>query len=137
MDFSQFFDSRRWRRRDEPIPYRRVGEGTKLYLNGDFDMVQSTYAGGTSARSDDKGYGRSNGDRDVSQMAAEKMRDGVKTAEDAASRMMEQGRQVGEGMQQVAGNFRGAVDQSLRDQPMATLAVAGIVGFVLGAIWKS
>lgn len=40
-------------------------------------------------------------------------------------------------MSQVVGNFRGAVNKSLRDQPMATLAMAGIAGFVLGAIWKS
>jgi ElaB/YqjD/DUF883 family membrane-anchored ribosome-binding protein len=70
-------------------------------------------------------------------MAADKVRDGVRTAEDAANRVMEQGRQVSEGMSQVAGNFRTAVDRSLKDQPMATLAMAGIVGFVLGAIWKS
>lgn len=92
---------------------------------------------GSQIRSDDKGYGRTTSTQDLSQAASEKMRDGMKTAEDTANRMLEQGRQVGEGMSQVAGNLRGAVDQSLRDQPMATLAMAGIVGFVLGAIWKS
>jgi ElaB/YqjD/DUF883 family membrane-anchored ribosome-binding protein len=40
-------------------------------------------------------------------------------------------------MQEVAGNFKGALDKSIKDQPMATLATAAIVGFVLGAIWKS
>jgi hypothetical protein len=30
-----------------------------------------------------------------------------------------------------------AVDRSLKDQPMATLAMAAVVGFVIGAIWKS
>lgn len=99
-------------------------------------MAQSY--GGNHARTDDKSYrGTSGSSSDMSQMAADKMRDGMKTAEDAANRVLEQGRQVGEGMSQVAGNFRSAVDQSLREQPMATLAVAGIVGFVLGAIWKS
>lgn len=97
-------------------------------------MAQS-YSG-TQSRSDDKSYGRSSSN-DMSQMASDKVRDGVKTAEDAANRVLDQGRQVGEGMSEVAGNFRSAVDQSLRDQPMATLAMAGIVGFVLGAIWKS
>jgi len=30
-----------------------------------------------------------------------------------------------------------ALDKSIKDQPMATLAVAAIAGFVLGAIWKT
>ena len=40
-------------------------------------------------------------------------------------------------MQDVAGNFKGALDKSLKDQPMATLATAAITGFVIGALWKS
>jgi ElaB/YqjD/DUF883 family membrane-anchored ribosome-binding protein len=58
-------------------------------------------------------------------------------AENMASRVAEQGREAGERMQEVAGNFKGAVDKSLKDQPMATLAGAAVVGFVLGALWKS
>jgi ElaB/YqjD/DUF883 family membrane-anchored ribosome-binding protein len=49
----------------------------------------------------------------------------------------DQGRQATEGMQDVAGNMKGALDKSIKDQPMATLAVAAAVGFVLGAIWKT
>ena len=48
---------------------------------------------------------------------------------------MDQG--TGEGMQAVTGNFKRALDRSLHDDPMATLAMAAIVGFVLGAIWKA
>jgi len=58
-------------------------------------------------------------------------------AEGVANRVAEQGRHASEGMQQVAGNMKGALDKSLEDQPMATLAMVAIVGFVLGAIWKS
>jgi ElaB/YqjD/DUF883 family membrane-anchored ribosome-binding protein len=58
-------------------------------------------------------------------------------AQDVASRVAEQGREAGEGMQEVAGNFKGAVDKSVMSQPMATLAAAAAVGFVLGAIWKA
>ena len=72
---------------------------------------------------------------------AEKATDNFKTmadqAEGVANRMAEQGREVGERMQEVAGNFKGAVDRSVKDQPMATLAMAAVVGFVLGALWKS
>ncbi len=54
--------------------------------------------------------------------------DGMRTAENAANRVIEQGRQVSED-EQVRRNFRGAVDKSLRDQPMATLAMAGVGRF--------
>jgi ElaB/YqjD/DUF883 family membrane-anchored ribosome-binding protein len=33
--------------------------------------------------------------------------------------------------------MKSAVDKSIKDQPMATLAAAAVVGFVLGALWKS
>ena len=33
--------------------------------------------------------------------------------------------------------MKGAVDKSIKDQPMATLAVAAAAGFVLGTLWKS
>lgn len=54
-------------------------------------------------------------------------------ASSAASRAQE----AGERVQEVAGTVKGAVDKSLKDQPMATLAVAAVAGFVLGALWKS
>jgi ElaB/YqjD/DUF883 family membrane-anchored ribosome-binding protein len=58
-------------------------------------------------------------------------------AENIANRAMEHGRDAQERVQEVAGNFKGAVDRSVKDQPMATLAMAAAVGFVLGALWKS
>ncbi len=51
----------------------------------------------------------------------------------AAGQMREVSDRTGE----VAGNIKGAVDKSVKDQPMATLAVAALAGFVLGALWKS
>jgi ElaB/YqjD/DUF883 family membrane-anchored ribosome-binding protein len=58
-------------------------------------------------------------------------------AEKVASRVADQGREVGENFQEVAGNVKGAIDRSVKDQPMATLAFAAALGFILGAIWKS
>lgn len=58
-------------------------------------------------------------------------------AEDVANRVAEQGREAKERMQEVAGNFKGALDRSVKEQPMATLVFAGVVGFVLGALWRS
>lgn len=49
----------------------------------------------------------------------------------------ERGKEVGEDVQRVAGNLKSAVDTSVKDQPMATLAAAAVMGFVLGALWKS
>ncbi len=69
--------------------------------------------------------------------ATDQFRSVADQAEHAATRIAEQGRDAGERVQEVAGNFKGAVDRSVRDQPMATLAVAAAVGFVLGALWKS
>ena len=48
-----------------------------------------------------------------------------------ADRVTEQGREAGERMQEVAGNLKGALDKSIKDQPMATLVGAAILGFIL------
>lgn len=64
--------------------------------------------------------------------------DQAKTAaSDVASEAMQRGREAGKQLDAVASNMKGAVDKSLKDQPMATLAVAALAGFVIGAIWKS
>jgi ElaB/YqjD/DUF883 family membrane-anchored ribosome-binding protein len=57
--------------------------------------------------------------------------------ESVASRVAEQGREMGDQVGQVADRFKGAVDKSVKEQPMTTLALAAVVGFVLGALWKS
>ena len=70
---------------------------------------------------------------------AEKATDHLRSMADRASgtaSLAEQGREAGERVQDVAGNFKGAVDKSIREQPMATLALAAIAGFVLGTMWK-
>ena len=54
-----------------------------------------------------------------------------------ASSTAEQAREAAERVEEVAGNMKGAVEKSLTQQPMATLAVAAVLGFVLGALWKS
>ena len=84
-------------------------------------MAQSTY--GRSSNLEDK--------------ATDQFGKAADQAEKIANRVTEQGREAGERMQEVAGNFKGALDRSVKDQPMATLAVAAVAGFVLGALWKS
>ena len=73
----------------------------------------------------------------IADKTADKLRDVAHQAEHFAGRVAEQGREVGDRMQEVAGNVKSAVDKSVKDQPMATLAMAAVLGFVLGAIWKS
>lgn len=69
--------------------------------------------------------------------AKDRFRNVADRAERVANRVAEEGRDAGERVQEVAGNFKGAVDRSVKNQPMATLAMAAVVGFVLGALWKS
>lgn len=88
-------------------------------------MAQSTYGGKPDQISD------------IKEKAAEQFARASDRAEDVANKMAGQGREAGQRMQEVAANFKGALDQSVRDQPMATIATAAIVGFVLGALWKS
>jgi ElaB/YqjD/DUF883 family membrane-anchored ribosome-binding protein len=54
-----------------------------------------------------------------------------------ASGAAEQVREVSDRTGEVAGNFKGALDKSVKGQPMATLAMAAVFGFILGALWKS
>ena len=74
---------------------------------------------------------------DLKDKAADQFSKAADQVEGAASRVAEQGREAGERMQEVAGNLKGALDKSIKDQPMATLAGVAIVGFIIGAIWKS
>src|SRR5215467_6455610 len=74
---------------------------------------------------------------DLKEKATDQFGKAADQAERMANRVAEQGREAGERMQEVAGNMKGALDKSVKDQPMATLAVAAMVGFVLGALWKS
>lgn len=59
------------------------------------------------------------------------------TVQDVAGRVAEQGRDAGERIQEVAGNMQSAIDKSLKEQPLTTLAIAAAAGFALGALWKS
>jgi ElaB/YqjD/DUF883 family membrane-anchored ribosome-binding protein len=69
--------------------------------------------------------------------AGEQIERAVEGADATIRSVAEHGREAGERVQEVAGNFKSAVNKSVKDQPMATLAVVGALGFVLGALWKS
>lgn len=74
---------------------------------------------------------------DIANKAGVQVDRALDSAEATARAVAEQGREAGERVSQVAGNMKTAVDKSIRDQPMTTLAVAAALGFVVGALWKS
>jgi ElaB/YqjD/DUF883 family membrane-anchored ribosome-binding protein len=89
-------------------------------------MAQSQY-GGRSDLSDKA--------QDLKDQATGQIKKAAEQVEGYASEAMDKLRDTGAG--EVASNLKGAVDKSVKDQPMATLAMAAAVGFVLGAIWKA
>lgn len=92
-------------------------------------MAQSSQHGGRSDISDKAS--------DLKDKATEQFKRVADRVEGAATGAADQMREVGDRAGEVAGNFKSAVDKSVKEQPMATLAMAAAVGFVLGAIWKS
>jgi ElaB/YqjD/DUF883 family membrane-anchored ribosome-binding protein len=109
----------------------------QLHLHKEWIMPQSTqYSGRESANADLKHKATDQFER-IADKATDQFNRLADQAEGVANKVAEQGREAGERVQEVAGNFKGAVDKSVKDQPMATLAMAAAVGFVLGALWKS
>jgi ElaB/YqjD/DUF883 family membrane-anchored ribosome-binding protein len=102
-------------------------------------MAQNTsttgYSGSTAAH-DVKEKATGQFER-MANKATDQFKNAADQAEHVANRVAEQGREAAEQVQEVAGNLKGAVDRSVKDQPMATLAMVAVIGFVLGALWKS
>jgi ElaB/YqjD/DUF883 family membrane-anchored ribosome-binding protein len=69
--------------------------------------------------------------------ASDQFKNVADQVEGVANRVAEQGREMGQHVGEVADRFKGAVNQSIKEQPMTTLALAAVAGFVLGALWKS
>ncbi|MFN0219189.1 MAG: hypothetical protein ACKVP4_10280 [Hyphomicrobium sp.] len=59
------------------------------------------------------------------------------TFDTASERAQEVAGEAKQQVKDVAGNVKGAIDKSVKDQPMTTLLLAAALGFVVGAIWKS
>jgi ElaB/YqjD/DUF883 family membrane-anchored ribosome-binding protein len=92
-------------------------------------MAQSSQYGGRSDFSDKTS--------DLKEKATDQFKKAADRAEGLATGTADQMREVGERAGEVASNFKSAVDKSVKDQPMTTLAIAAAAGFVLGALWKS
>jgi ElaB/YqjD/DUF883 family membrane-anchored ribosome-binding protein len=98
-----------------------------LRFNQEHEIMAQSQYGGRSDQSDMA--------TDLKDQATGQIKKVAGQVEGYASDAMDKLRDTGAG--EVAGNLKGAVDKSMKDQPMATLAVAAALGFVLGALWKS
>ena len=74
---------------------------------------------------------------DLVEKSTEQFKKVAERVEGYASGAADQVREVSDRTGEVAGNLKKAVDKSVKDQPMATLAMAAAFGFILGALWKS
>ncbi|MDX2157065.1 MAG: hypothetical protein SFW09_11210 [Hyphomicrobiaceae bacterium] len=107
-------------------------------------MAASTTSGGYQKHGSDFEERARNTASDISDKASEltskagaQVESAIRSAERTAQQVADQGREAGERVTEVAGNFKSAVDKSVREQPLATLAIAAGLGFVVGALWKS
>ncbi len=105
-----------------------MASSSENYGNRNSEMEQRVRAAGAQL---------GNKASDLASKASDQFENAMHSVEGAAKTAVDQGREAGERVQQVAGNLKTAVDKSVKDQPMATLAVAAALGFVLGALWKS
>jgi ElaB/YqjD/DUF883 family membrane-anchored ribosome-binding protein len=101
----------------------------RRFSSGAVPMAQSSPYGGRSDLSDRA--------EDLKDKATDQFKKVADRVEGVAGAAADQMREVGDRAGEVAGNFKTAVDKSVKTQPMATLAMAAALGFVLGALWKS
>jgi ElaB/YqjD/DUF883 family membrane-anchored ribosome-binding protein len=97
-------------------------------------MAQSASSPNTRTSGD---YGGRNTADDLADKAANLAEKTSEQIERVVQNVTDQGRQATENVQVVADNIKSAVDKSIKDQPLTTLAVAAGLGFVIGALWKS
>jgi ElaB/YqjD/DUF883 family membrane-anchored ribosome-binding protein len=94
---------------------------------------RSGYANDYSKNTADPGKDRL---REMADSATDRVKDVAQGAEEIAVKVAEQAREYGEKAQEAVNNFKPYVEKSMKEQPMATLGVAAVIGFVLGALWK-
>jgi ElaB/YqjD/DUF883 family membrane-anchored ribosome-binding protein len=67
---------------------------------------------------------------------ADRMDDAAAMARDATEQLAQKVQQYGEQAQDAVKKFRPYAEKSMKEQPMATLAIAAAIGAVLGALCK-
>jgi ElaB/YqjD/DUF883 family membrane-anchored ribosome-binding protein len=61
---------------------------------------------------------------------------GLREVGSVVSGALDRGREAAHAMRDVSDNFVDAIDESLKNRPYATLALAAAVGFLFGAAWR-
>jgi ElaB/YqjD/DUF883 family membrane-anchored ribosome-binding protein len=95
------------------------------------------------ARYESSSGGRGTGDdlvdriTDVGARAADTVDLIASHVEETRQDLLAQGAQLSANVQKVGKNFSKALDKSVSEQPMTTLGLAIVTGFVLGALWKA
>jgi ElaB/YqjD/DUF883 family membrane-anchored ribosome-binding protein len=74
---------------------------------------------------------------DVGARAADTMGRIAGHVEETREELAAQSAQLSANVQKVGRNFSSALDKSVAEQPMTTLGLAVVTGFVLGALWKA
>src|SRR6476660_9193190 len=87
-------------------------------------MAESSYSGSTTHDMKEKATGKF---EKMADKATDKFKSAADGGENVANRVRKQGREAGENLQEFAGNLKGAVHRSVKDQPMATLAMAAVL----------
>jgi ElaB/YqjD/DUF883 family membrane-anchored ribosome-binding protein len=92
------------------------------------------YSNGNHSKADaDAGKDRL---REIGDVAADKVKNAAESTEEFAGKVAEQAVEYGKKAQQAVENFKPYVERSMKEQPMATLGIATVIGFALGALWK-
>ena len=81
---------------------------------------------------------KTTGDRlqNAADAAANKAAEVAGNAQELAGKVVDQAREYTDQAQEAAKNFKPFVEKSMREKPMATLAVVALIGAALGALWK-
>lgn len=81
----------------------------------------------------DPGFATKKGERD----ATEVLQEGVAKSLGTQHSWQDSSGAAGRRTEETGHNLMSAIGQSLKDQPMATLAIVGAFSFLLGALWRS
>ena len=68
--------------------------------------------------------------------AADKAAEVAANVQELAGKVVDQAREYTKQAQEAVKNFKPFVEKSIKEQPLATLAVAALIGAALGALWK-
>ena len=74
--------------------------------------------------------------RDMADRTRDQLKETAEGAQEMVGKVAEQAREYGEKALEAAKEFKPFVEKSMKEQPMATLAGAAVIGFLLGALWK-